>query len=186
MFHCNFKHNCRTFSLWKSAAMTLTSCFAWHWPNKDFKGEPDTLGHVMRVSSSVWPKCSLSLSPLIDASLWRNPLWNQSWSSSTQPNWSRTSMQQLTCKLVRSLSFYSLLFSFGLSFNENSVKPLQSTKKVLEGGKISKRHWDSVQISGRVPNSVKSAETILPFCCCPSVFFDQTINQVELYENEMV
>ena len=56
-------------------------------------------------------------------------------------------MQQLTCKMVWSLSFYSL--KKGLNFERSP------------GGKVLKK-------CGKVRKSVKSA--ILPFSCCPLVF----------------
>ena len=69
----------------------------------------------------------------------------------------RTNVQQLTCKIDLSSSFYYLFFSFVLL----ELKPLVFKWKVL--GKNSEK----------VPKSVKKCEnyeTILPFSCCPLVF----------------
>ena len=60
-------------------------------------------------------------------------------------------MQQLTCKIDLSSSFYYLFFSFVLI----ELKPFVLKGKVL-GEKVLK--------------SAKNYETILPFSCCPLVF----------------
>ena len=69
----------------------------------------------------------------------------------------RTNVQQLTCNIDLSSSFYYLFFSFVLL----ELEPFVFKWKVL-GEKF-----------GKVPKSVKSVknyETILPFSCCPLVF----------------
>ena len=60
-------------------------------------------------------------------------------------------MQQLTCKMVWSFSFYSL-FKKDLNFKRNP------------GGEILKK------CEKKLWKSVKSAKKILPFSCCPLVF----------------
>ena len=67
-------------------------------------------------------------------------------------------MQQRTCKIDLSISFYYLFFSF--VFLE--LKPFVLKGKA-PGGKILKK-------CEKVPKSVKYYETILPFSCCPLVF----------------
>ena len=64
-------------------------------------------------------------------------------------------MQQLTCKIDSSNSFYYLFFSFIIL----ELKPL-----VFEG----QSPWG--KIMKKVPKSAKNYETILPFSCCPLVF----------------
>ena len=63
-------------------------------------------------------------------------------------------MQQLTCKIDSSNSFYYLVFSFIIL----ELKPL-----VLKG-KVRGENYE------KVPKSAKNYETILPFSCCPLVF----------------
>ena len=63
-------------------------------------------------------------------------------------------MQQLTCKIDLSNSFYYLFFFFVLI----ELKPFVLKGKVL-GEKVLKS-----------AKSVKNYETILPFSCCPLVF----------------
>ena len=66
-------------------------------------------------------------------------------------------MQQLTCKIDLSCSFYSLFFSFVLI----ELKPF-----VLKGKSRGKNYEKG-------PKSVKKcekSETIFPFSCCPLVF----------------
>ena len=67
-------------------------------------------------------------------------------------------MQQLTCKIDSSNSFYYLFFSFIIL----ELKPLVLKGKV-RGGKIMKK-------CQKVRKSAKNYETILPFSCCPLVF----------------
>ena len=57
-------------------------------------------------------------------------------------------MQQLTCKIDSSRSFYYLFLSFVLL----ELKPF-----VLKG----------LVLGEKVPKSAKNYETILPFSCCP-------------------
>ena len=66
-------------------------------------------------------------------------------------------MQQLTCKIDLSSSFYYLFFSFVLL----ELKPF-----VLKG-KVPGGNYEKVPKSVK---SVKNYETILPFSCCPLVF----------------
>ena len=66
----------------------------------------------------------------------------------------RTNVQQLTCKIDLSSSFYYLFFSFVLI----ELKPFVLKGKVL-GEKVLKS-----------AKNVKNYETILPFSCCPLVF----------------
>ena len=66
-------------------------------------------------------------------------------------------MQQLTCNIDLSRSFYYLFFSFVLI----ELKPFVLKGKVL-GGKILKK-------CEKVRKSAKNSETILPFSCCPLV-----------------
>ena len=63
-------------------------------------------------------------------------------------------MQQLTCNIDLSNSFYYLFFSFVLI----ELKPF-----VLKGKVLGKN-------SEKVCKSAKNYETILPFSCCPLVF----------------
>ena len=67
-------------------------------------------------------------------------------------------MQQLTCKIDLSSSFYYLFFSFVLL----ELKPFVLKGKV-PGEKIMKK-------CQKVRKSAKNYETILPFSCCPLVF----------------
>ena len=67
-------------------------------------------------------------------------------------------MQQPTCKIDLSSSFYYFFFSFVLL----ELKPSVFKGKVL-GEKILKN-------SEKVRKSVEKYETILPFSCCPLVF----------------
>ena len=67
-------------------------------------------------------------------------------------------MQQLTCKIDFSNSFYYLFFSFVLL----ELKPFVLKGKVL-GEKLLKK-------CEKVRKIVKNYETILPFSCCPLVF----------------
>ena len=67
-------------------------------------------------------------------------------------------VQQLTCKIDLSNSFYYLFFSFVLL----ELKPFVLKGKV-RGGKIMKKCEKSVKI-------MKNYETILPFSFCPLVF----------------
>ena len=66
----------------------------------------------------------------------------------------RTNVQQLTCNIDLSCSFYYLFFSFVLL----ELKPF-----VLKG-KIQKKFQKKSE------KSVKYSEVILPFSCCPLVF----------------
>ena len=66
----------------------------------------------------------------------------------------RTNVQQLTCNIGLSNSFYYLFFFFVLI----ELKPF-----VLNGKSRGKNHE-------QVRKSVKNYETILPFSCCPLVF----------------
>ena len=69
-------------------------------------------------------------------------------------------MQQLTCKIDSSNYFYYLFFSFVLL----ELEPFVFKWKVLG------------ENSEKVPKSAKSVnnyETILPFSCCPLVFFPE-------------
>ena len=68
-------------------------------------------------------------------------------------------MQQLTCKIDLSNSFYYFFFSFVLI----ERKPLVFKWKVLGEKKCVKKCL-------KVRKSVKNYETILPFSCCPLVF----------------
>ena len=70
--------------------------------------------------------------------------------------------------MVWSFSFYSLLFSFIIFYylwTKTAVKPLNSKKKSWR--KNSEKVCKSVEKCQKV---WKSAETILPFSCCPLVF----------------
>ena len=69
-------------------------------------------------------------------------------------------MQQLTCNIDLSCSFYYLFFSFVLL----ELKPL-----VLSGKSWGK---NSEKAPKSVKKTVKMYETILPFSCCPLVFPD--------------
>ena len=64
-------------------------------------------------------------------------------------------MQQLTCKIDLSNSFYYLFFFFIIL----ELKPF-GFEGESPGGKILKK----------VPKIAKNYETILPFSCCPLVF----------------
>ena len=66
-------------------------------------------------------------------------------------------MQQLTCKIDSSNSFYYLFFSFII------LERKKSFEGESPGGKILKKRQ-------KVPKSAKNYETILPFSCCPLVF----------------
>ena len=82
-------------------------------------------------------------------------------SGGSQPKWGfcrrRTNVQQLTCKIDLSKSFYYLFFSFVLI----ELKPF-----VLKG-----KSWGKIlKECEKVLKSVKNYETILPFSCCPLVF----------------
>ena len=83
----------------------------------------------------------------------------------------RANVQQLTCKMVWSFSFYSLLFSFIIFSSlwaKTVVKPLNSEKKSWrKNSENSEKVWKCVE---KCQNVWKSAETILPFSCCPLVF----------------
>ena len=68
-------------------------------------------------------------------------------------------MQQLTCNIDLSCSFYYHFFSFVLLLE---LKPFVFKGKVL-GEKI-------LKMCEILWKSVKSSETILPFSCCPLVF----------------
>ena len=70
----------------------------------------------------------------------------------------RTNVQQLTCNIDLSKSFYYLFFSFVLL----ELKPL-CFEGESPGGKILKK-------CEKVLKSVTNYETILPFSCCPLVF----------------
>ena len=83
----------------------------------------------------------------------------------------RTNVQQLTCKMVWSSSFYSffvLTYSLSSLWTKTVVKPLMLRK--TPGGKILKNSenvWKCVEKCQKV---WKSDETILPFSCCPFGF----------------
>ena len=62
-------------------------------------------------------------------------------------------MQQLTCKMVWSFSFHSLLLSFRLFELKQSQNPLILRKS--PGGKILKNSEKSVKMCGKLPKSVK-------------------------------
>ena len=66
-------------------------------------------------------------------------------------------MQQLTCKIDLSNSFYYLFFSFVL------IEP----KPFVLKGKVP---WKNYEKCEKVRKSAKNYETILPFSCCPLVF----------------
>ena len=66
----------------------------------------------------------------------------------------RTNVQQLTCKIDLSNSFYYLFFSFVLL----ELKPFVFKWKVL-----GEKFWKSAK-------KCENYETILPFSCCPLVF----------------
>ena len=96
---------------------------------------------------------------------------SEKWSSKSRR---RTNVQQLTCKMVWSFSFYSLLFSFPLfELNKTVVKQkgtLWGALRKSPGGEIlinSEQVWKCVQKCQKVWTS---AGTILPFSCCPWVF----------------
>ena len=73
----------------------------------------------------------------------------------------RTNVQQLTCNIDLSSSFYYLFFSFVLL----ELKPF-----VLKG-KVPGKNYEKVPKSvKKCERSVKSYETVLPFSCCPLVF----------------
>ena len=65
-----------------------------------------------------------------------------------------TNVQQLTCNIDLSSSFYYLFFSFVLI----ELKPF-----VLKGKVLGEKFWKSVK-------KCENYETILPFSCCPLVF----------------
>ena len=67
-------------------------------------------------------------------------------------------MQQLTCKIDLSSSFYYLFLSCVLL----ELKPF-----VLKG---KSRGINYEKVRKKVPKSAKNYETILPFSCCPLVF----------------
>ena len=73
----------------------------------------------------------------------------------------RTNVQQLTCNINLSSSFYYLFFSFVLI----GIKPF-----VLKGKALGEKFWKSVKKCEQVRRSVKIYETILTFSCCPLVF----------------
>ena len=73
----------------------------------------------------------------------------------------RTNVQQLTCKIDLSNSFYYFFFSFVLL----ELKPF-----VLKGKVLGEKFWKSAKKCEKVWKSVKNYETILPFSCCPLVF----------------
>ena len=68
----------------------------------------------------------------------------------------RTNVQQLTCKINSSSSFYYLFFSFIIL----ELKPFVLKGKVL---------GENSEKCQKVRKSVKNYETILPFSCCPLV-----------------
>ena len=70
----------------------------------------------------------------------------------------RTNVQQLTCKIDLSNSFYYLFFSFVLI----------ELKSFVLKGEVPGENYEKVPKS--VKKSVKNYETILPFSCCPLVF----------------
>ena len=70
----------------------------------------------------------------------------------------RTNVQQLTCNIDLSCSFYYLFFSFVLL----GLKPCVLKGKVL-GENFGQK-------------SVKNSETILPFSCCPLIFLWKLID----------
>ena len=81
----------------------------------------------------------------------------------------RTNVQQLTCKMVWSFSFYYLLFSFLIFELKQQQNPLILRKS--RGGKNAEKtlkKCENVWTSAK--KCEKSAETILPFSCCPLVF----------------
>ena len=67
----------------------------------------------------------------------------------------RTNVQQLTCNIGLSSSFYYLFFSFVLI----ELEPF-----VLNGKVLGEKFWKSVT---NYEKSVTNYETILPFSCCP-------------------
>ena len=71
-------------------------------------------------------------------------------------------MQQLTCDIDLSCSFYYLFFSFDLI----ELKPFVLKGKVL-GEKFREKK------NAKSAKNVKISETILPFSCCPLVFFPE-------------
>ena len=88
------------------------------------------------------------------------------WSEKT--NRRRTNVQQLTCKIDLSNSFYYLFFSFVLI----ELKPF-----VLKGKVLGEKFWKSAKKCQKVWKIVKNYETILPFSCCPLVFLWTKENQ---------
>ena len=77
----------------------------------------------------------------------------------------RTNVQQLTCNIDLSCSFYYIFFSFILL----ELKPF-----VLKGKVLGEKLWKSVKIVKKYENS----ETILPFSCCPLVFLWEMHNRI--------
>ena len=68
-------------------------------------------------------------------------------------------MQQLTCNIDLSCSFYCFFFSFV----HLELKPFVLKGKVL-GGKLQKKNLKNLR------KSAKNCEMSLPFSCCPLVF----------------
>ena len=64
--------------------------------------------------------------------------------------------------------FSFIIFSY--LWTKTAVKPLNSKKKSWRNN--SEKLWKSVKMCGKLPKSAKSAELILPFSCCPLVFFE--------------
>ena len=77
----------------------------------------------------------------------------------------RTNVQQLTCKIDSSNSFYYLFFSFIIF--ELIFYYLWAKTPCFEGESPGGKSAKKCQ---KVPKSVKNYETILPFSCCPLVF----------------
>ena len=69
----------------------------------------------------------------------------------------RTNVQQLTCNIDLSSSFYYVFFSLVLI----ELKPFALKGKVL--GKNSQKMW-------KIMKKCENYETILPFSCCPLLF----------------
>ena len=100
----------------------------------------------------------------------------EKWSLGSWPNRRRTNVQQLTCKMVWSFSFYSLLFSFILFYSlfvsfclflslwtKTVAKPLNSKKKSWR--RNSEKLWQKCE---NVWKSVKKCEEV-PRRFCPLV-----------------
>ena len=90
-----------------------------------------------------------------------NLVWILVWIWSEFQIQRRTNVQQLTCNVDLSSSFF---LSF-LLFSSLWAKAL-----CFEGEVLGEKFWKSVKKCEKVRKSVKYYETILPFSCCPLVF----------------